>query len=282
MSDVRPAAVAGMFYPGSAGGAGRGRARASCRARGAVGAGRASQGADRRRTPATSIRARSRPSAYARLAAGRDTIRRVVLFGPTHRVPVRGLALPSARAFATPLGTVDVDREAAAARADAAAGLRKRRGARARALARGAAAVPAVGARRIPHRPVRRRRRVARRGRRGHRPAVGRPRDADRRQLRPVALPPLRGGPRDRPRDRRGDPRALGHARPRAGLRRDADQRTAAGARGAAGCGRSCSTCATPATRRATSRAWSATRRSPSPDARARTGRGGAPRHDRR
>jgi AmmeMemoRadiSam system protein B len=54
-------------------------------------------------------------SAYARLAAGRDTIRRVVLLGPTHRVPVRGLALPSAASFATPLGTVDVDHEAAAA-----------------------------------------------------------------------------------------------------------------------------------------------------------------------
>jgi MEMO1 family protein len=54
-------------------------------------------------------------SAYARLAAGRDVIRRVVLFGPTHRVPVRGLALPSARAFSTPLGDIDVDREAAAA-----------------------------------------------------------------------------------------------------------------------------------------------------------------------
>ena len=53
--------------------------------------------------------------AYARLAAGRDTIRRVVLFGPTHRVPVRGLALPAAHAFATPLGNIDVDREAAAA-----------------------------------------------------------------------------------------------------------------------------------------------------------------------
>ena len=54
-------------------------------------------------------------SAYARLAAGRDTIRRVVLLGPTHRVPVRGLALPAARAFATPLGDIDVDREAVAA-----------------------------------------------------------------------------------------------------------------------------------------------------------------------
>ena len=54
-------------------------------------------------------------SAYARLAAGRDAIRRVVLFGPTHRVPIRGLALPSARAFATPLGNIEVDRGASAA-----------------------------------------------------------------------------------------------------------------------------------------------------------------------
>jgi AmmeMemoRadiSam system protein B len=51
--------------------------------------------------------------AYRRLAAGRGTIRRVVLLGPVHRVPVRGLALPTAEAFATPLGTVAVDPEAA-------------------------------------------------------------------------------------------------------------------------------------------------------------------------
>jgi AmmeMemoRadiSam system protein B len=49
---------------------------------------------------------------YARLAAARTTIRRVVLFGPAHRAWVRGLALPSARAFATPLGGIEVDREA--------------------------------------------------------------------------------------------------------------------------------------------------------------------------
>jgi hypothetical protein len=54
-------------------------------------------------------------AAYAQLEAARGTIRRVVLFGPAHRVPVRGLALPTARAFATPLGTVTVDREAAIA-----------------------------------------------------------------------------------------------------------------------------------------------------------------------
>ena len=38
-----------------------------------------------------------------------------MILGPTHRVAVRGLALPSARAFATPLGDVEVDREAVAA-----------------------------------------------------------------------------------------------------------------------------------------------------------------------
>src|SRR5688500_17810122 len=51
-------------------------------------------------------------SAYALLAPARDTIKRVVLLGPTHRVAVRGLALPAAARFATPLGAVDIDAEA--------------------------------------------------------------------------------------------------------------------------------------------------------------------------
>ena len=53
--------------------------------------------------------------AYAQLAAVRATVRRVVLLGPVHRVPVRGLALPGAGAFATPLGEIEVDRDAVAA-----------------------------------------------------------------------------------------------------------------------------------------------------------------------
>jgi MEMO1 family protein len=47
--------------------------------------------------------------AYDELAAGRGTVRRVVLLGPTHRVAVRGLAVPSVGAFATPLGAVRID-----------------------------------------------------------------------------------------------------------------------------------------------------------------------------
>ena len=53
-------------------------------------------------------------SAYRRIAAYADAIRRVVLFGPTHRVAVQGLALPSVQAFATPLGTVEIDADAVA------------------------------------------------------------------------------------------------------------------------------------------------------------------------
>jgi hypothetical protein len=53
-------------------------------------------------------------SIYARASALRGRIRRVLLFGPAHRVYVRGLAIPSADAFATPLGAVPLDRAALA------------------------------------------------------------------------------------------------------------------------------------------------------------------------
>lgn len=45
-------------------------------------------------------------------------LERVVVLGPAHRVPVRGLALPGADAFATPLGEVPVDAEGAGAVSD--------------------------------------------------------------------------------------------------------------------------------------------------------------------
>jgi AmmeMemoRadiSam system protein B/AmmeMemoRadiSam system protein A len=52
--------------------------------------------------------------AYAELSAARKTIRRVVLLGPVHRVPVRGLALPDVDRFATPLGDIPLDHAAIA------------------------------------------------------------------------------------------------------------------------------------------------------------------------
>lgn len=48
-------------------------------------------------------------SAYAALRPVAARIRHVVLLGPTHRVAVRGLALPGAVAFDSPLGRVMVD-----------------------------------------------------------------------------------------------------------------------------------------------------------------------------
>ncbi|MEI8168024.1 MAG: AmmeMemoRadiSam system protein B [Rhodoferax sp.] len=53
--------------------------------------------------------------AYASLAGGRKSIRRVVLLGPVHRVAVQGLALPDVDSFATPLGLVEIDQDAIAA-----------------------------------------------------------------------------------------------------------------------------------------------------------------------
>jgi AmmeMemoRadiSam system protein B len=52
-------------------------------------------------------------SAYRWLEPDRTTIRRIVLVGPAHHVPVHGLALSRADAFETPLGLVHVDKEAA-------------------------------------------------------------------------------------------------------------------------------------------------------------------------
>ena len=42
-------------------------------------------------------------------------VRRVVMLGPSHQVPLRGLGLPGVERFATPLGMVPLDLEAAAA-----------------------------------------------------------------------------------------------------------------------------------------------------------------------
>jgi hypothetical protein len=51
-------------------------------------------------------------TAYARLSVARDLIKRVVLLGPSHRVPFKGLAASHATHFVTPLGKIVVDRQA--------------------------------------------------------------------------------------------------------------------------------------------------------------------------
>jgi len=108
----RPAAVAGLFYPGDAGTL----AGEVDRLLGAaVDAGDA-------RAPKMLVVPHAgyvysgsiAAQAYALLAPLRGRIRRVVLLGPTHRVAVRGLALPDASAFTTPLGQVELDPDAPA------------------------------------------------------------------------------------------------------------------------------------------------------------------------
>lgn len=111
MTRVRPPAVAGLFYPDDP------RELAATVDGLLAGAGPASDAV----APPVAIVAPhagyvySGPvaaSAYAPLAPWREHVSRVYLIGPAHRVAIRGLALSSADAFATPLGDVAVDREA--------------------------------------------------------------------------------------------------------------------------------------------------------------------------
>lgn len=112
---ARPAAVAGMFYPDSAG-ALRTMIR-DCFA-GAAAPREAmtrSAGWPKAMIVPHAGYIYSGPvaaSAYARLEAARDTVTRVVMFGPAHRVAVRGLAVPAASEFQTPLGMIEIDHEA--------------------------------------------------------------------------------------------------------------------------------------------------------------------------
>jgi len=109
MSEVRPAAVAGMFYPASEqelrsvvkdclSDAMPSELGYSPKAVIAPHAGFVYSG------PIAG-------SAFRCFADDAEAIRRVVLLGPAHRLPVRGLALPGQEAFETPLGRVPVDQE---------------------------------------------------------------------------------------------------------------------------------------------------------------------------
>jgi AmmeMemoRadiSam system protein B len=109
---VRPPAVAGMFYP-----ADRGALRAAIQ-RSIAAAAPTPVGAP---TPSAIVAPHAgyvysgpvAASAYLRIEPAGASIRRVVLLGPSHHVPLRGLALSSAGAWATPFGDVPIDAEAA-------------------------------------------------------------------------------------------------------------------------------------------------------------------------
>src|SRR5213596_1937722 len=111
MASVRTAAVAGTFYPGEA----RALATELDELLGGVEQGGARLGFPKALIVPHAGYIYSGPiaaRAYDELAAARGIVRRVVMLGPVHRVPVRGLAIPTDEAFATPLGTVPLDRAA--------------------------------------------------------------------------------------------------------------------------------------------------------------------------
>lgn len=116
-SITRPAAVAGSFYPGDP---------AALRAALAAHLRQAGEPAGASRPPKLLVVPHAgyvysgdvAALGYAEVAPWRDRVTRVVLLGPVHRVPVRGLAAPSADAFETPLGEVPLDRAALASLRD--------------------------------------------------------------------------------------------------------------------------------------------------------------------
>lgn len=105
MQLIRPSSVAGMFYPGE-------KDVLAHEVRALINSARSNQ-----LTPKALIvphagyiySGATAACAYAALTGTASKIRRVVLLGPTHRVSVRGLALPGANAFDTPLGRVQID-----------------------------------------------------------------------------------------------------------------------------------------------------------------------------
>ncbi|MEO5337588.1 MAG: AmmeMemoRadiSam system protein B [Magnetospirillum sp. WYHS-4] len=109
MTIVRQSAVSGTFYPGTA-------KQLDAAVRGYL----AQAGAWAGPVPKAIIAPHAgyvysgpvAASAYARLVPAKGRIARVVLLGPCHRVPVRGLAASGADAFVTPLGQIPVDKAA--------------------------------------------------------------------------------------------------------------------------------------------------------------------------
>ncbi len=110
MSAIRPAAVAGSFYPGDPSALAAEVAAYLAEASSAAGA----------RAPKAIIAPHAgymysgaiAGSIHSRLSPLRGIVRRVVLVGPAHRVYVSGAAVPATHAFASPLGTVALDLEA--------------------------------------------------------------------------------------------------------------------------------------------------------------------------
>ncbi|WP_438970718.1 AmmeMemoRadiSam system protein B [Methylophaga sp.] len=109
MEIVRPNAVAGLFYPADAG-----------KLKNQIATDMAACHAEQSLSPKALIVPHAgytysgavAACAYQHLKPLKTIIKRVVLIGPSHRVPFEGLALSSAEWFETPMGLIPVDRDA--------------------------------------------------------------------------------------------------------------------------------------------------------------------------
>lgn len=116
-SGVRPAAVAGSFYTANPAELGAQLVAMLARAGAAPEASATRSGDSPARPPKILIAPHAgyvysgpvAAHAYRLLEPHRDTVRRVVVIGPSHRVAFRGIAVPNVAAFRTPLGDVALD-----------------------------------------------------------------------------------------------------------------------------------------------------------------------------
>ena len=107
---VRPAAVAGSFYPAEP-------EHLRHAVRRLLAAADATPGIAHQPVPKAIVAPHAgyrysgpiAATAYASIAGASGLVRRVIIAGPAHFVPVAGVAVPAATAFATPLGVVAVD-----------------------------------------------------------------------------------------------------------------------------------------------------------------------------
>ncbi|HEX6903419.1 MAG TPA: AmmeMemoRadiSam system protein B [Thermoanaerobaculia bacterium] len=107
MATVRPTAVAGLFYPDDP-------AELTSMVEGFLGAAPADGPAPKAVIAPHAGYVYSGPiagSAFRAVASAAGTIRRVILLGPSHFVPIHGLALPGDGRFSTPLGEIRIEPE---------------------------------------------------------------------------------------------------------------------------------------------------------------------------
>src|SRR5688572_30719648 len=110
---IRPAAVAGRFYPGDPS-----RLRTDISSMMAKAPASAASAPKALIAPHAGYAYSGEVAARAFAAIKPHSIERVVLIGPAHYVAFRGIAVPRADAFATPLGCVPVDRQGLVTSAD--------------------------------------------------------------------------------------------------------------------------------------------------------------------